>query len=145
MDNIGAGLRALDNRIMRYVEQRFRGLDNDMITGTNSWIMLYLYKNIERDVYQRELEEEFGITRSTVSKIVKLMEQKGLIERCTDEADARRLLIRLTDKARGIASEMDSVRYELNERLLRGFDQHEIDILNEYMDRMMRNMCEEGD
>ena len=145
MDNIGAGLRALDNRIMRYVEQRFRGLDNDMITGTNSWIMLYLYKNIERDVYQRELEEEFGITRSTVSKVVKLMEQKGLIERCPDETDARRLLIRLTDKARGIASEMDSARNELNDRLLRGFEQQDIDILNEYMDRMMRNMCEEGD
>jgi len=145
MDNIGVLLRALDNRILRFMEKRFRMPDKDMITGTNSWILLYLFKNANRDVYQRELEEEFGITRSTASKVAKLMEQKGLIERVMDETDARRLVIRLTDTARGMALEMGDARVELNARLLKGFEQEEIDKLNDYMGRMLRNMSEEGE
>lgn len=145
MDNLGAGLRALDNRIMRYVEQRFRQLDREMVTGTNGWILIYLLENADRDVHQRELESEFGITRSTVSKVLKLMEQKELIQRYQDERDARQRRIRLTELARTIAREMGAERQRLNQRLLRGFETNEIEKLEEYMDRMMRNMCEEGD
>lgn len=145
MDNIGVWLRALDNRILRHMEHKFRELDHDIITGTNSWILLYLFRNAHRDVYQRELEEEFGITRSTVSKVAKLMEQKGLIRRCMDENDARKLVIRLTDKALNIASEMDAARNELNARLLSGFEREEIEKLDEYMGRMLRNMCKEDE
>lgn len=145
MDNIGVTLRALDNRIMRYVEQRFRELDREMITGTNGWIVLYLYRNDHRDVYQRELEDEFGITRSTASKVAKLMEQKGLIERCMDGHDARQRVLKLTDTARDLARCMQEGKEELTKRLLHGFADDEKLKLTEYMERMLRNMSEEGD
>lgn len=145
MDNFGAELRALDNRIMRQLEQRFRELDRDMVTGTNGWILSYLIQNADRDVYQRELESEFGITRSTVSKVAKLMEQKGLIERVTDSRDARQLMLRLTEHAKAIAREMEAECGRLNDKLLRGFDTEEIAKLHEYMGRMLLNMCEEDD
>lgn len=145
MDNLGAGLHALDNRIMRYMEQRFRAIDREMVTGTNGWILAYLLENADREVYQRELEREFGITRSTVSKVIKLMEQKGLVERCPDEHDARQRRLRLTEDAMIITRELDMEGKRLNERLLRGFNVNEIEILQGYMERMMRNMQEEGD
>lgn len=145
VDNLGAGLRALDNRIMRYMEQRFRAIDRDMVTGTNGWILAYLLENAHRDVYQRELEQEFGVTRSTVSKVITLMEQKGLVERCLDEHDARQRRLRLTKDAMIITRELDTEGKRLNERLLRGFDANEIEKLQDYMNRMMRNMQEEGD
>lgn len=145
MDNIGVMLRALDNRMMRFIEQRFRELDREMITGTNGWIMLYLFKNAHRDVYQRDLEAEFGITRSTVSKVAKLMEQKGLIERYTDDHDARQRVLRLTDTAKDFARRMDEAKDELSARLFRGFDTEERAELDKYLIRMLRNMTEEGD
>lgn len=145
VDNLGAGLRALDNRIMRYMEQRFRAIDRDMVTGTNGWILAYLLDNAHRDVFQRELEQEFGVTRSTVSKVIKLMEQKGLVERCLDERDARQRRLRLTEEAKAITRELHMEGERLNERLLRGFDTDEIEKLQDYMARMMRNMQEEGD
>lgn len=145
MDNFGAVLHALDNRIVRYMEQRFRAIDREMVTGTNGWILAYLLENSDRDVYQRELEREFGVTRSTVSRVIKLMERKGLVERCPDERDARQRRLHLTQNAMIITRELDMEGKRLNEHLLRGFNANEIEILQSYMARMMRNMQEEGD
>ena len=46
-----------------------------------------------------ELESEFGITRSTASRVLRLMEQKGLVERQSVPQDARLKKLVLTPKA----------------------------------------------
>ena len=78
---IGMQLRCLTNLIKRRVEGSASYQYAKSITGTNSWIIAFLAENKDRDIFQRDLEERFSITRSTASKVIKLMEQKGLIER----------------------------------------------------------------
>ena len=71
----------------------------DNLTGTNGWVIGYLLENMDHDVYQRDIENAFSIRKSTVSKIIKLMENKDLIRRESVEYDARLKKIVLTDKA----------------------------------------------
>ena len=52
-------------------------------------ILGYLYWSRPKDVYQKDIEEHFNITRSSVAGIVKLMEQKGYILRQSVQGDAR--------------------------------------------------------
>ena len=54
---------------------------------------------MDHDVFQRDIENAFSIRKSTVSKIIKLMENKDLIRRESVEYDARLKKIVLTDKA----------------------------------------------
>lgn len=112
----------------------------ESITGTNGWIIGYLDHNSHRDVYQRDLEESFGITRSTVSKVVNLMVQKGLVERSAVEHDARLKKLTLTDKSRELISVMHQDNEVLESIITQGFSDGEKAQLLEYIDRMKNNM-----
>lgn len=73
---IGMELRSLQNLIRRYFEYSAHKEQVEKVTGTNGWIIGFLSENSEKDIYQKDLEEKFTITRSTASKVLNLMEQK---------------------------------------------------------------------
>ena len=57
------------------------------LTRMQLFILEYLYQHQEQDVFQRDLEAEFHVRRSTVTGILKGMEKKGLIQRLSVEED----------------------------------------------------------
>ena len=75
---LGIELRKLSNLTCRYFDQQTNKRAVDAVTGTNGWIIGYIARREKegREVYQRDLETRFGITRSTASKVVALMVQK---------------------------------------------------------------------
>ncbi len=72
----------------------------DQVTVMHGWIIGYLYDHPNQDIYQKDIEAAFRITRSTVANIVKLMEKKGYIQRVSVEKDARLKKLVLTEKAK---------------------------------------------
>ena len=58
-----------------------------------------LFETMERDLYQRDIEEEFRIRRSTASGILQLMEKNGFLLREPVAYDARLKKLVLTPKA----------------------------------------------
>ena len=66
-------LHSLSNLIMRYFDNSPIKKSLDLVTGTNGWIIGYLADHDDRVIYQKDLEKEFGITRSTSSKVVNRM------------------------------------------------------------------------
>ena len=140
MQAVMVELRSLSNIIMRYMEKYSNKKKVDAITGTNGWIIAFLSQNPDRDIFQRDLEKEFSITRSTASKVVNLMVQKGLIERRPVAGDARLKKLVLTEKAMGLSHLMmdDCVRAE--NRLTEGFTEEELAQLFSYLARMKENM-----
>ena len=97
-DLIGHEIKAINQVIQRKIFSSVANAGIDKITVMHGWIMEYPYKNRKRDVYQKDIESEFAISRSTVTNIVKLMEKKGYIKRASVESDARLKKIILTDK-----------------------------------------------
>lgn len=145
MGNVAIDIKVLNNLILRDLEQRSRLMAGDVISGVNGMIMGYILTHSDREVYQRELEDEFGLTRSTISKVVNLMERKGLIERVPAEHDARQRLLRLTESARELAGKIQQESAMVSTRLLKDFDESEIDALTGYIGRMTQNMRREND
>ena len=96
---IGFELRSLNNLIRRYFEFSSHRKEIETITGNNGWIIGYLAENADKDIYQKNVEEYFTIARSTASKVLNLMEQKGLIQRQAVAQDKRLKKIVLTEKA----------------------------------------------
>lgn len=84
---------------------------------------MFLARNRGREIYQHTIEQKFCITRSTASRVLALMEKKGLIARESVEHDARCKRIVLTDKADAIVADLkangDRVERLLVGRLLR--------------------------
>lgn len=140
--SIGLQLRSLNNLIMRSIEKLPHKKQVESITGTNGWIIGYLSQNHSKDIYQKDLERHFCITRSTASKVLCLMERKGLIERRSVDRDARLKKIVLTPKAWEVSKWMmeDSVWLEKN--MTKGFTQEELQNMVQYIQRMKKNIEE---
>lgn len=141
---IGRELHSLNNMIMRFVDSRTNKRTVDSLTGTNGWIIGYIAKHYEKDVFQKDLEKEFGITRSTASKVVDLMEKKGFIRRVSVPEDARLKKLVLTEKSMEIASMMQEDREKIEGTITKGFSDEEIHLLSSFIDRIKKNISEEG-
>lgn len=116
--------------------------ENERITRMNGWIIEYIHDRKESDVFQKDLEHEMSITRSTASKIIELMEQKGLIEKSSVEYDARLKKLTLTPKAVKFIDEMEETSKKVYEKVMRGFSKDEEELLRSYMIRIKKNMLE---
>ena len=96
----------------------------DDLSGVNSFIIVFIYKN--NDVYQKDIEREFGITRSTASNIISLMEKKGYVRRESVSDDARLKKIVLTDVAINYCENFLNDLDKLNDDLSYGLTKEEI-------------------
>lgn len=87
------------------------------VTVHHGRIIGYLWHNRDKDIFQRDIEKEFGIRRSTATRLLQLMESNGLILREQVMSDARLKKIVLTPKAvemeQGIHKVIDSFEEEL--------------------------------
>ena len=95
---IPAQIRRVDNLIFRKINQFARENGVEQATPMHGWIIEYLYRHRDTPVFQRDIEREFSITRSTVTNILQLMERKGYIERQSVPQDARLKRLVLTEK-----------------------------------------------
>ena len=95
---IPAQIRRVDNLIFRKINQFARANGVEQATPMHGWIIEYLYRHREEQVFQRDIEREFSITRSTVTNILQLMERKGYIQRQSVPQDARLKRLILTEE-----------------------------------------------
>lgn len=137
---LGLELRRLSLLISRYMESHTNCKKVKELTGSNGWIIGYIGRINDGDVFQRDLEKTFGITRSTASKTVDTMVEKGFIERQSVDYDARLKKLVLTEKARNVLEIMDEDKARIEGTLTKGFSDEDKEKLCEYLSRMTRNI-----
>ncbi len=138
---IGFELRSLSNLIKRYFEFSSHKKEIETVTGNNGWIIGYLSRNVDKDIFQRDIEDHFSIARSTASRVLSLMEQKGLILRQTVTHDARLKKIVLTEKASELHKLMKADITQLEQTLVKDFTRDEIGQLYAFIQRMKTNLA----
>lgn len=137
---IGNEIHILEKLIHRRVDNSPVKRRIECVTGTNAWIIGYIAGQGGKDVFQRDLEKQFGITRSSVSKIVNLMVQKGMIERQGVPEDTRLKKLVLTDRAWEIHKLMVEDFLEMERTLSAGFTEEELEQFFDYIHRMQNNV-----
>lgn len=73
------------------------------LTEMQTRVIVFLYLNRHRDIFQKDIEKEFSVRRATVSVLLRTMELKQLITRESVSSDARLKKVMLTAKAENIA------------------------------------------
>ncbi len=116
--------------------------DNET-TAYHGRIIGYLFERQNEDVFQKDIENRFGIRRSTVTKLLQLMESNGLITRTAVLSDARLKKINLTEKAvlmhKHFRREIDS----FEETLAKGLTEEEIESFFLITDKIYNNLLEQ--
>ena len=139
---LGKEIRRLDNLIMRQIHRETSPAESLVVSSNNGRILRFLSEHQDREIYQKDLEEEFGITRSTASRVLGLMEQNGLICRESVPHDARLKKLVLTDQSRQMNETMCQRGKAMDARLLRGFTPDEERQLYAFLDRVRQNIEE---
>ncbi len=137
---IGCEITTVKNLFNRNVENSevFRYVNS--ATSANAFILGFLVRHQDMDIYQKNIEERFSITKSTTSKILKLMEQNGLIFRIGIEKDARYKKIVVTEKGLAINEAVKSTLDDVEQKAFTGFSKEEIEKLYSYLDRIKENL-----
>ena len=139
-ETIGFDIRTLSILIKRYIDGSATKQYVDNLTGTHGWVIGYLYDNRDHDVYQRDLETQFSIRRSTATGILQLMEKNELILREPVESDARLKKLVLTEKALDIHKMVEEDRKRTEDQLTKDIDAQELAIFQKALKQMIRNM-----
>ncbi len=139
-------IKAVSNAIRRKLE----GInieDKFGLTGGECSIMGYLFENMERPLYQKDIEEEFHIRRSSATRALQAMEKKGIIVRRSEAHDGRLKRLELTERAMEIGRDVGDMITEAEQRMLSGIDGRELTLFLDICDRICRNVdggeCEE--
>ena len=139
---IGIEIRALDNQIKRLIDSKIQKSAFCRLTGSNGWIIDYIRKKSPKPVYQKDLEAEFNITRSTASKVLNLMEEKGFIVRESVPEDARLKKLVLTPEAIEISKGMEADRDAIERQITKGFSEKELQQFYSYIERLRKNVTD---
>ena len=115
----------------------------DAFNGAQGRILYVLWQ--EDGVPIKIISEKSGLAITSLTTMLERMEKNGLISRKTDEADKRKTLLFLTDKAKELKEAYDSVSNEMGNIYYRNFTDKEILQFEEYLNRIRVNLEECSD
>ncbi len=144
--DIGRLLAELNNLIHREIIKTSQIQCDDKkgtMSQSGSCIIAYLYDHKESDVFQRDLEQEFLVRRSTMSKVLTVLEQKDLIKREDVSYDKRLKKIVLTQKAQLFADKIIDHRIELEKKLTSGITEQELRNFKATLEKLKENLSKE--
>ena len=88
----------------------------------------------------KDIEQEFNITKSVASNLVKRMVQNGLVELEVSPSDKRAKFVHLTEKSRSQMKQVKSFFDRMNRSLLDGISEENLAIFEEVMGQLQANV-----
>ncbi|NSN73494.1 winged helix-turn-helix transcriptional regulator [Enterococcus faecalis] len=97
----------------------------------------------EENVTAGRIAEYLDIKPSSVTQIIKKLESVKAVKRVKNESDARVTFVVLTDKGRESLSTQGNISNGFNEEMFKGFSEEELESLNNYLERIEKNISSE--
>ncbi len=140
--NVCFEIKSLDNMIMRRVLMNVKENREEMISPVQLRIMEYLFQNRDSEIYQRDIEKNFLVRRSTASGILKTMEKKGMILRCNSSVDKRANKLIITNKYLNCIEKIEKNIGLFQNNLCKGITDEELNTFFKIIDVMKKNLSE---
>ncbi|WP_210135394.1 MarR family transcriptional regulator [Staphylococcus sp. GDX8P80P] len=134
-------VRMLAHEMKHYADRK---LDEYNVTQEQSHTLGYIYRHKDQGITQNELLKTFKRKGSTVSSILKGLENKGLIYRMVDPEDSRRKNLKLTKEGTQLVESFVSIFDDIESILVKDFDENEKQQLKRLFERMLNNIKTEN-
>ena len=127
----------LANHLRREIDAlSFRG----QYSGTEGKALHFILAHEDSELFQKDLEDEFGLRPPSASALVKKLEQDGLISRVPVSYDGRLKKIVPSEKARQNREKVLRDVRDLEDRLLRGISEQDQAQWLEITKKMIENL-----
>ena len=140
----GRLVRMLNHQLKRNQKPE-EAVEDDELTPMQRHILNYiLLETLHRDIYQKNLEEEFQVRKSTVSGILNLIEKNGFIYRESVKEDARLKRILPTKKAEALRPSILEHIHETEIRMTEGVSEQDLFLCKKVLYQMCQNLAEKN-
>lgn len=131
---IGYMIKMIDNTYKHEINQKLKDYG---LTQTQSSLLLYLARNKDHEISQREIERFMDCTNPTITGILNRLEKNGFIIRKSSSKDARFKCVELSDKANQMHKEIREV-LDMNEaHLLACLNENEREQLHDLLSKLL--------
>lgn len=110
------------------------------LTPAENHLLGYFLAHENLDLCATDLHQIFGISKPTVSALLKSLKQKGYLQIEILPQDERKKRIQLTAKAYGVRDQIKSVLHDRQDSLCRGISTQEVTILKKILEKLIANM-----
>lgn len=121
---------------------RNRNLMQFDITAVQEDVLIFLWKNRGKEsIYQRDIESHLKLKTSTVTGILKRLEDKKMIIRYPDKNDGRCTCHKLTDKGLSVVQHaFNHGIINMEKQLVNNLSEEEKTNLNELLKKILKNV-----
>lgn len=138
--SVGHTIGVTTNLIGRAIAKDMKEHSSLKISPIQIEIMKYLTKNVDKKIFQKDLEQIFTIRRSTASGILKTMEKNKMIIRKPSLKDQRIKEIILTDDAKHKLVKVKKKVNNLDKLLTRNISKSDLNVFYKVMDQIQNNL-----
>lgn len=114
----------------------------ELTVGQQQLLKFILLETLQRDVYQKDLEEEFQVRKPTLTGMLKLMEKNGFIIRESVERDARLKRIVPTKKAEALRPVILEHIRKTEEQITEGISAQDLILCKKVLCQVYHNLRE---
>ena len=131
-------IKRLSNGISREMCAAF---GSGMFSGAQGRTLHFLLAHTKIDIFQKDIEEEFGLRPPTATALLKELEQRGLIRKEPVPYDARKKKIVVTEEALQYKDCVLKGLKELDQKLTAGISDEEMQVFFSVTDKMLENLA----
>lgn len=107
------------------------------LTGTQMSIIDFLTHFPGNSCDQHQIENEFGIKRSTTTVLLQRLAKKNLIERYPSPEDRRQKIVTLTAEDQKLSSDVSAYITQYEEKLKADFSEQDISKIKRFLSTMI--------
>ena len=137
---VGRELKKTHNLIARVVEEKRQTQKSDSVSFMMRKVIDFLYRNKSSEIFQRDIEKEFSLRRSSASQLLGKMEEATLIKRQPSQIDKRLKRVVLTDKAEKKCDEFIKGIISFEESLVKDIDEREVEAFLKTLSKIQANV-----
>ena len=112
-----------------------------MFSGAQGRTLHFLLAHTKSDIFQKDIEEEFGLRPPTATALLKELEQRGLIRKEPVPYDARKKKIVVTEEALQYKDCVLKGLKELDQKLTAGISDEEMQVFFYVTGKMLDNLA----
>ena len=131
-------IKRLSNGISREMCAAF---GSGMFSGAQGRTLHFLLAHTKSDIFQKDIEEEFGLRPPTATAHLKELEQRGLIRKEPVPYDARKKKIVVTEEALQYKGCVLKGLKELDQKLTAGISDEEMQVFFYVTAKMLDNLA----
>ncbi len=138
--HIGKEINIVSNKIRRRVDNE---VSKYGITGVQGKIIGFLYyQSQKRDIFQKDIENDFKIRSSSVTSVLNHMEKNGYIKRVSVCEDGRLKKIILTDKGIEVNETVFKAICDIEKQIEEELTEGEINFMFYILDKLSNKLSD---